>query len=173
MNQVGGPVYRNVNDKETSLGISLKGIYISSVSSEWHSHEPKTYKSVPIMTKIFWLSWDMSQTTLIHFHLSVYSSSSLSFFYNQTHWLDSFLETQKNRKQRRRFYTSHNRPSTPQSTKGRTISKRSRINFSDSPWYLDARLEVETLKNVVPHSVATAFASNVLPVPGGPTIITP
>jgi hypothetical protein len=30
-----------------------------------------------------------------------------------------------------------------------------------------------TLKNVVPHSVATAFASMVLPVPGGPNIKTP
>jgi hypothetical protein len=30
-----------------------------------------------------------------------------------------------------------------------------------------------TLKNVVPHSVATAFASIVLPVPGGPNIRTP
>lgn len=31
----------------------------------------------------------------------------------------------------------------------------------------------ETLKKVVPHSVATAFASMVLPVPGGPTIRLP
>ena len=29
-------------------------------------------------------------------------------------------------------------------------------------------LEAEMLKKVVPHSVATAFASRVLPVPGGP-----
>ena len=34
-------------------------------------------------------------------------------------------------------------------------------------------MEEETLKKVVPHSVATAFASIVLPVPGGPTISTP
>ena len=36
------PVYRNVKDEESSLGIGLKGIYISSVSSEWHAHELKT-----------------------------------------------------------------------------------------------------------------------------------
>jgi len=35
------------------------------------------------------------------------------------------------------------------------------------------RLAADRLKNVVPHSVATAFASRVLPVPGGPTIIIP
>jgi hypothetical protein len=34
-------------------------------------------------------------------------------------------------------------------------------------------VEEDTLKKVVPHSVATAFASIVLPVPGGPTIKTP
>ncbi len=44
---------------------------------------------------------------------------------------------------------------------------------SDSPRYLDASVEAVTLKNVVPHSVATAFASIVLPVPGGPNIRTP
>jgi len=31
----------------------------------------------------------------------------------------------------------------------------------------------DTLKNVVPHSVATALVNNVFPVPGGPTINTP
>ena len=40
-------------------------------------------------------------------------------------------------------------------------------NFSDSPLYLDPKVEALTLKNVVLHSVATAFANNVLPVPGG------
>lgn len=54
-----------------------------------------------------------------------------------------------------------------------TISKRSRTNFSDSPRYLDVSVEEDTLKKVVPHSVATALASIVLPVPGGPTISTP
>ena len=39
--------------------------------------------------------------------------------------------------------------------------------------YLDARVEVETVKKVVPHSVATALASSVLPVPGGPNSSTP
>ena len=54
-----------------------------------------------------------------------------------------------------------------------TISKRIRTSFSDSPLYLEVRVEELTLKNVVPHSVATAFANIVLPVPGGPTIRTP
>jgi len=38
---------------------------------------------------------------------------------------------------------------------------------------LEARVEVDTLKKVVPHSVATAFARSVLPVPGGPNMRTP
>lgn len=54
-----------------------------------------------------------------------------------------------------------------------TISNSSRTSFSDSPRYFDVNVDVETLKKVVPHSVATAFASIVLPVPGGPTISTP
>lgn len=54
-----------------------------------------------------------------------------------------------------------------------TISNNSRTSFSDSPLYFDVNVEDETLKNVVPHSVATAFASIVLPVPGGPTMSTP
>ena len=57
--------------------------------------------------------------------------------------------------------------------RGLTISNNSRTSFSDSPRYLEARLDVATLKNVVPHSVATALASIVLPVPGGPIIATP
>ncbi|KAH1023474.1 hypothetical protein HUJ04_012674 [Dendroctonus ponderosae] len=44
---------------------------------------------------------------------------------------------------------------------------------SHSPLYFDVKVEEDTLKNVVPHSVATALASMVLPVPGGPTIKTP
>ena len=39
--------------------------------------------------------------------------------------------------------------------------------------YLDASVEDDTLKKVVLHSVATALASMVLPVPGGPNISTP
>lgn len=54
-----------------------------------------------------------------------------------------------------------------------TISNKSRTNFSDSPLYLEVRVDEETLKKVVPHSVATALASIVFPVPGGPTIRTP
>ena len=56
---------------------------------------------------------------------------------------------------------------------GLTISNKRRTSFSDSPRYLELRLDDDTLKNDVPHSVATAFASSVLPVPGGPTIIMP
>lgn len=56
---------------------------------------------------------------------------------------------------------------------GLTISKSRRTSFSDSPLYLEVSVEEETLKKVVRHSVATAFASRVLPVPGGPTISTP
>ena len=36
------PVCTNVNAEESSLGVGLKRIYISSVSSERHAHEPKT-----------------------------------------------------------------------------------------------------------------------------------
>lgn len=54
-----------------------------------------------------------------------------------------------------------------------TISNRRRTSFSDSPLYLDVSVEEETLKNVVLHSVATALARSVFPVPGGPTISTP
>lgn len=53
------------------------------------------------------------------------------------------------------------------------ISNSSLTSFSDSPRYLDVMVDDETLKNVVPHSVATAFANIVFPVPGGPTISTP
>jgi hypothetical protein len=42
-----------------------------------------------------------------------------------------------------------------------------------SPRHFEASVAEETLKNVVPHSVATALASNVFPVPGGPNIRTP
>jgi len=38
---------------------------------------------------------------------------------------------------------------------------------------LEAKLLAETLKNVVPPLDATALASKVLPVPGGPNIKTP
>lgn len=54
-----------------------------------------------------------------------------------------------------------------------TISNKSRTSFSDSPLYFDVKVDEETLKKVVLHSVATAFASIVFPVPGGPTIRTP
>lgn len=54
-----------------------------------------------------------------------------------------------------------------------TISNSRRTSFSDSPLYLDVSVDEDTLKKVVPHSVATAFANRVFPVPGGPTINTP
>lgn len=43
-----------------------------------------------------------------------------------------------------------------------------RTSFSESPRHLLTMDEAEMLKNVVWHSVATAFASSVFPVPGGP-----
>jgi hypothetical protein len=55
----------------------------------------------------------------------------------------------------------------------RAISNRMRTSFSLSPRYLELRVEADTLKKVVWHSVATALASIVLPVPGGPNISTP
>ena len=48
------------------------------------------------------------------------------------------------------------------------MSNRMRIIFSPSPRHFDASEDADTLKNVVRHSVATAFASSVFPVPGGP-----
>ena len=49
-----------------------------------------------------------------------------------------------------------------------TIAKSSLTSFSESPRYLEVIVDDETEKNVVLHSVATAFASIVFPVPGGP-----
>jgi len=48
------------------------------------------------------------------------------------------------------------------------ISKRIQILFSDSPWNFEIKLLADILKNVVWHSVATALANIVFPVPGGP-----
>lgn len=50
-------------------------------------------------------------------------------------------------------------------------SKSNLTSFSESPLYLEVRVDDETLKKVVLHSVATAFASIVLPPPGGPTVV--
>mmetsp|Transcript_41216 Transcript_41216/g.92561 ORF Transcript_41216/g.92561 Transcript_41216/m.92561 type:complete len:273 (-) Transcript_41216:286-1104(-) len=47
------------------------------------------------------------------------------------------------------------------------------ICFSDSPTHLETNDEAEMLKKVDSHSVATAFASSVLPFPGGPKSNTP
>ena len=38
-------------------------------------------------------------------------------------------------------------------------------NFSESPLHLLTMLDAEILKKVVPHSVATALANKVFPVP--------
>lgn len=50
---------------------------------------------------------------------------------------------------------------------------RALTSFSPSPTYLDVRLAALMLKNVALHSVATARASNVLPLPGGPNSSNP
>jgi len=42
------------------------------------------------------------------------------------------------------------------------------ISLSPSPIHLEVRVDALTLKNVDLHSVAMAFASIVLPLPGGP-----
>ena len=47
-------------------------------------------------------------------------------------------------------------------------SRPTLTSFSELPRHLEATDEAEMLKNVVLHSVATALASSVLPVPGGP-----
>lgn len=44
-------------------------------------------------------------------------------------------------------------------------SNNTRINFSESPLHLETTVDAEMLKNVVLHSVATAFANIVFPVP--------
>jgi hypothetical protein len=52
-------------------------------------------------------------------------------------------------------------------------SNKHRTMRSLSPRHFEANVAEETLKNVVPHSVATALASSVFPVPGGPNMRTP
>lgn len=42
------------------------------------------------------------------------------------------------------------------------------ISFSEFPRHLDPTEDADMLKKVVLHSVATALANSVLPVPGGP-----
>jgi len=48
------------------------------------------------------------------------------------------------------------------------VAKSVFINFSLSPTHLDISELAEILKKVDLHSVATAFASIVFPLPGGP-----
>lgn len=52
-------------------------------------------------------------------------------------------------------------------------SNKHRTMRSLSPRHLEAKVAEETLKKVVPHSVATALARSVFPVPGGPNMRTP
>ena len=52
-------------------------------------------------------------------------------------------------------------------------SKRSRTREAPTPTNISTKSEPEMLKKGTPASPATAFASNVLPVPGGPTSSTP
>ena len=47
-------------------------------------------------------------------------------------------------------------------------SKSTLTSFSESPLHLDTMVDALILKKVVLHSVATALASIVFPVPGGP-----
>mmetsp|Transcript_18815 Transcript_18815/g.58534 ORF Transcript_18815/g.58534 Transcript_18815/m.58534 type:complete len:565 (+) Transcript_18815:64-1758(+) len=55
----------------------------------------------------------------------------------------------------------------------RARSKTSRTFFSDSPMYMLTSSGPFTERKLRPHSVATAFATSVLPVPGGPYSSTP
>ena len=55
----------------------------------------------------------------------------------------------------------------------RAISKSRRTMRSESPRHLEASVDDVIEKKAVPHSVATAFASKVFPVPGGPNMSTP
>mmetsp|Transcript_3247 Transcript_3247/g.11761 ORF Transcript_3247/g.11761 Transcript_3247/m.11761 type:complete len:345 (+) Transcript_3247:406-1440(+) len=55
----------------------------------------------------------------------------------------------------------------------RASEKSARTSFSPSPIHLLVSADAEMLKNVASDSVATALASIVLPVPGGPNSSTP
>ena len=54
-----------------------------------------------------------------------------------------------------------------------TLANKSRTFFSDSPTYILMSSGPLTLRKFKEHSVATALAINVLPVPGGPYNNTP
>ena len=54
-----------------------------------------------------------------------------------------------------------------------TIKNNVLTNLSDSPNHLLKSVDAEMLKNVAPHSAATALANQVLPVPSGPYKSTP
>ena len=53
------------------------------------------------------------------------------------------------------------------------VSNKSRTRLAPTPTYISTKSEPEMEKNGTLASPATAFANNVLPVPGGPTRSTP
>ena len=55
----------------------------------------------------------------------------------------------------------------------RACSNRSRTRAAPTPTNISTNSEPEIEKNLTPASPATARASSVLPVPGGPTSSTP
>jgi hypothetical protein len=63
------------------------------------------------------------------------------------------------------YHRAHPQHNSKQSTH-LAMSNNMRTIFSASPRHLEDRVEADTLKNVVLHSAATAFASMVLPVEG-------
>ena len=55
----------------------------------------------------------------------------------------------------------------------RAVSKSLRMRAEPSPTYISTKDEADCAKNAAPDSPATARASSVLPVPGGPCSSTP
>ncbi len=55
----------------------------------------------------------------------------------------------------------------------RASSKRLRTRDAPTPTNISTKLDPLSAKNGTPASPATAFASSVFPVPGGPTMSTP
>mmetsp|Transcript_41486 Transcript_41486/g.103662 ORF Transcript_41486/g.103662 Transcript_41486/m.103662 type:complete len:245 (-) Transcript_41486:97-831(-) len=62
---------------------------------------------------------------------------------------------------------------TIEGSRCRATAKSALTSFSACPTHLEVRAEAEMLKNRQLHSVASALASRVLPVPGGPNSRTP
>jgi hypothetical protein len=68
------------------------------------------------------------------------------------------------------YHRAHPQHNSKQSTH-LAMSNNMRTIFSASPRHLEDRVEADTLKNVVLHSAATAFASIVLPVEGSQAVL--